>query len=73
VEEAQLLELVRGGRRHAALARPGPSGARRRLAGALGRDVGHGDHITSVGNDEGPKGCAVVVRAVRYGRPKGAA
>jgi hypothetical protein len=39
----------------------------------LGREVGHGDHITSVGNDQRRKGCDAVVRALRYGRPLGVA
>lgn len=72
MEEAQLLELVRGRRRQGTLARA-RTGRVRRRAGALGREVGHGDHITSVGNGRRRKGCDAVVRALRYGRPKGAA
>ena len=73
VQEAQLLELVRGARRQAALAPPGQRGFRRLLAGAFGGQIGHGDHDTSVGNVGRSKGCDVVVRAVRYGRSMRAA
>ena len=70
VQEAQLLELVRGGRRQAAHIVSVHRRAGRMRAGALGAlgcQIGHGDHDTSVGNERRPKGCDEVVRAVRYG------